>query len=279
MFCYLLHSTCKAAAMVPEFIKEAIQASFRLAGLKVVRRKSPHADDQRIFFLHLPKCGGVSINRALSRAFGPYNLTALNATAWKRAVEIRSENRERYKEALLFYCMSMDNVNVVTGHFSWSDRAHEIFCDDWMYITLLRNPVSRWFSHYFYDRYGQGSYFNGIEEDLPGFLHSKRAREMGALYTRRLSDFQTANLDQSVEHAKSNLEKFDVLGVLENINDFGSRLSRKINIDLKIPRKNKSPAENEKKKAEENKELAREVEKICKYDMEVYRHAHEISKC
>jgi len=222
--------------MASEFFKKVVGVPFRLMGLKLVRRESPYADDQRIFFLHLPKCGGVSLNRALSRAFGPHNLAALDPTAGRRAAELLGEPYEEYRSSLLWYYMSMQGVNVVTGHFSWSDEVYNRFCEEWTYVTLLRDPVSRWLSHYFYNRYGGGEYC-AIEQDLLDFLGSRRARKMGTLYTRRLSDSHAENLDQRVEQAKSNLKKFDIIGTLDRLSEFKLKLSGKTGISLDMPKK------------------------------------------
>jgi len=262
--------------MYKETIKKIIGFPFRLMGLKLVRRKSPRANDQRLFFLHLPKCGGVSVNRALSRAFGPHNLAALNSTAGRRAAEILGEPYKEYRAHLLWYYMSMKNVNVVTGHFSWCNKAYDAFCEDWMYVTLLREPVSRWFSHYFYNRYGGGDYC-AIEKELPEFLDSERARRMGTMYTRRLSDVQTGGLSRKVNDAKSALNKFDLVGVTQEINEFRVSLSNKIGIKLSLPKKNTSPKKNKKKEAIERKGVRRKVEKMCKEDIEIFNHAKKLA--
>lgn len=245
-------------------------------GLKLVRRESPYADDQRIFFLHLPKCGGVSLNRALSRAFGPHNLAALDPTAGRRAAELLGEPYEEYRSSLLWYYMSMQGVNVVTGHFSWSDEVYNRFCEEWTYVTLLRDPVSRWLSHYFYNRYGGGEHC-AIEQDLLNFLGSRRAREMGRLYTRRLSDSKAATPDQKIDQAKSTLDKFDIVGILEDMDEFVSYLSEKTGVNMSMPRKNKSPKRGEKINAQSKKELKTKVEKICESDIEVYEHAETLA--
>lgn len=274
--CFPIPNNCVAVAMVPELLKKAIGAPFRLLGLKLVRRKSPQAGDQRIFFLHLPKCGGVSLNRALSRAFGPHNLAALAPSAYRRAAGILGKNHEEYRTSLLFYYMSMGDVNVVTGHFSWSDKAYDKFSENWVYVTLLRDPVERWFSHYFYDRFGSGDY-RDIEDELPQFLGSTRAHEMGTVYTRRLSDSSSISSDQRVDQAKSNLRKFDVLGTLENVGSFERRLSTEVGVDVSMPKKNESPEKNKKKEIKSKDNLRSRVEKLCRSDIQVYNYAKKLT--
>lgn len=264
-------------ATLPEWAEKVIRAPFHLVGLELIRRRSPNAHDQRVFFLHLPKCGGVSVNRAMSRAFGAKNLVGLDPPASWRAAEMRGEDPMVYRTSLLFYYMAMEDVNVITGHFSWSDEAYEQFSKDWAYVTLLRDPVRRWFSHYFYDRYKSGGYFS-TEEELSAFLHSKRAREMGALYARRLSDPQVTDLDQAVEQAKVNLEKFEVLGCLGNMDAFTDQFSSRFGIELNVPRKNTSPAKNKEDEARKNENYVREVKELCRRDIEIYNCARKLAR-
>jgi len=261
--------------MLSELAKRAIQAPFHLLGLEVVRRRSTGVHDQKIYFLHLPKCGGVSINRAMSRAFGPQKLAGLDPKASWRAAQIKGKDPMEYRMSLLHYYLAMQNVNVVTGHFTWDDDVYDRFSSDWAYVTLLRDPIRRWFSHYFYDRYTKGGYFK-VDDDLASFLHSERAREMGTLYTRRLSDSQVTDLDYAAEQAKANLEKFDVLGLTEDMNAFVDRFSRQLGVRLSIPRKNANPAGGEKAKAQENEDYVDAVRELCKHDMAIYDHARKL---
>ena len=136
-----------------EWAEKAIRAPFHLAGLELIRRPSHDADDQRIFFLHLPKCGDVSVNMAMRRAFGAQKVDGLNPNASRRVAERRGKDLRRFRTSLLFYYMAMENVNVISGHFSWNDDVYEQFSKKWAYVTVLRDPIRRWFSHYFYNRH------------------------------------------------------------------------------------------------------------------------------
>jgi len=261
-------------ATLSEWAEKAIRAPFHLVGLEVIRRPSPNAHGQRVFFLHLPKCGGVSVNMAMRRAFGAQKVDGLNPNASWRAAEMRGEDPIVYRTSLLYYYMAMEDVNVITGHFSWSDDAYEQFSKDWAYVTLLRDPVRRWFSHYFYDRYKSSGYFS-TEEELPTFLKSERAREMGTLYARRLSDPQVTDLDRAVEQAKVNLEKFEVLGCLGNMDAFTDRFSSRFGIELNVPRKNTSPAKDKEDEARKNENYVRKVKELCRHDIEIYNRARK----
>ncbi|PSO83052.1 MAG: hypothetical protein BRC41_12785 [Cyanobacteria bacterium QH_9_48_43] len=259
-----------------EWAEKAIRAPFHLAGLELIRRPSRDADDQRIFFLHLPKCGGVSVNMAMRRAFGAQKVDGLNPNASRRVAERRGKDLRRFRTSLLFYYMAMENVNVISGHFSWNDDVYEQFSKKWAYVTVLRDPIRRWFSHYFYNRHKSGGYL-GIEKDLPTFLHSERAREMGTHYTRRLSSPEATELNQAVGQAKVNLEKFEVLGLLDDMDAFADQFSSQFGVRLNIPTKNTSPMEDNKYEAMRKEEYINRVKEICKNDTEIYKYAHKLA--
>ena len=261
--------------MLSEWAKKAIRAPFHLVGLELTRRPSRDADDQRIFFLHLPKCGGVSVNMAMRRAFGAQKVDGLNPNASRRVAERRGKDLRRFRTSLLFYYMAVENVNVISGHFSWNDDVYEQFSKKWAYVTVLRDPIRRWFSHYFYDRHKSDGYFS-TEKNLSTFLHSERAREMGTIYARRLSGSQITNLNQAVEMAKVNMEKFEILGFLEDMDAFADQFSNYFGIKLDIPIKNTSPAKDKKEGARKNEEYVHKVRRMCKHDIEIYNYARKL---
>jgi hypothetical protein len=232
-------------------------------------------DDLRLFFLHLPKCGGSSVRNALASAVDPEKIAALHPHASRRAAAICGEDMLCYRASLLPYYMAMGDVSVLTGHFPWSDEAYEQFGEEWTYATVLRHPVRRWFSHYFYDRYKEHSDHFKIGEDLSTFLQSERAHEMGALYARRLSDPEVVRVDQAAEQAKENLERFDVVGVLDDLHVLNRKLEEYLGVELEIEKKNESPARDRKQNAMQDEAIRGEVEDLCAADLEIYNHIRE----
>lgn len=229
----------------------------------------------KIFFLHLPKCGGSSIRNAFSEAFHPRQIAELHPHASREAAELLGEDMLTYRASLLPYYMAMNNAHVLTGHFPWSDDAYNQFGADWSYVTVLRDPVKRWFSHYFYDRYKTHSDHFRIEDDLDTFIKSERALQMGNLYVRRLSNPGTERPD-AVKQAKANLRKFQVIGLTENLKGFVSRFNEQFGVELHIPRKNESPAQDKKRNAYNNDRYRRVVESICESDIVLYEYAKSL---
>ena len=99
---------------------------------------------------------------------------------------------------------------------------------------------------------------------------------MGALYTRHLSSPEATELNQVVRQAKVNLEKFEVLGLLDDMDAFADQFSSQFGVRLNIPTKNTSPMEDNKYEAMRNEEYIHRVKEICENDIEIYKYARRL---
>jgi len=176
--------------------------------------------ERKLFFLHIPKCGGTSLDRAIGNLF-PNNARArLGSAPSHQAARLLGEPLGAYREHLLLYMLSQPMKRFVAGHFSWSDVAYRHFHPEWTFITVLREPVSRWLSNYFYRRYKKSDY-SRTDMGLLDFLESaegvsegrKAVRQLAAPELRRDAPRDLAALQAS---ARENLGKFDLVGFVEH---------------------------------------------------------------
>ena len=136
-------------------------------------------------------------------------------------------NLPEFQSSLLFYAMGLPRNGFIAGHVPFSRTAADAFGDQWHFITTLREPVSRFMSEYFYNRFKTSQYFR-IEEDLEVYLDTADARRAST----QLTNFLTGRRDayapptaEEVERAIDNLRRFAVVGFVEDMKRFADDLA------------------------------------------------------
>lgn len=147
------------------------------------------------------------------------------------------ERAHRAADAVAAYHLT-HGKNLVAGHF-WYGDCLRLLNRNVHRMTVVREPVSRFLSHY---RYLAWKY--GLEENFSDFLCSDKAKQLGSIY-----GFYFANeypngaedVDRVVQHAIDSLKEFSIIGDVKDLPGFLTAAKKLIGGPLISFRSNRTP--------------------------------------
>ncbi len=202
------------------------------------KRLADRLYERGIVYVHVPKCAGSSVERALR---SKYRLSrklidseaSFSAAAKELGVSPDDDNRHAILQSasemrrnLLHYYLAK-GVKCITGHAPLGVNTLAAYSETYDFATVLRNPEQRFHSHLAYNLNGGGGH-GAIHEDIDAFLARPRAITMGALYVKYFSglamndDFSTR---AAIEASQKALEKMAVVGFVDDLDDFADDLT------------------------------------------------------
>ncbi|NEP63681.1 MAG: hypothetical protein F6K31_43450, partial [Symploca sp. SIO2G7] len=140
------------------------------------------------------------------------------------------------------------------------------------------DPVSKWFSQYFYNRHKSNDHYK-LDCTLEDFLTTDEARHLGRNYSYLLVDgisSEEAGTEAAIGQAIKNLETFALVGVLEKLDWFYRDFQTVFGAELTIEERNKNPLSAKQQKRQIKADIKARVEDICQPNLQIYQAAMEM---
>ncbi len=242
---------------------------------------------QRFVFHHVPKCGGTSVGRALRKRYILSQATVTPESSFRafEAFTGRTDYEQMMidvldlREQMMLYHLYQD-VRCISLHVRFSEAAYENFHSKYKFITMLRDPVQRFISHYHWS-YGKKNAFAQIDQDFESFLDTPRAARLGAnlvMYFCGLRKEDSITSDKAIGAAIQNLTKFSVIGDISDVSGFEHALKTELGVTVRIGHENKGKPASRQQLEMTNPKLRTKIEALCAPDIAVWNAARQIAK-
>ena len=227
-----------------------------------------------IAFIHIPKCGGTSIHSAISQHYRADKVSYLDPTASRTAAKAADVPMLPFRRSLLDYELAkQDGLRFVSGHWPVDQEMVQRNAEHWSFVTILRDPVERWLSNYFFNRHRADNREHfGTSLSLGAYLDTKDAVENGKLYLSFAhgGDMPEGDLTEKISQAVDVFGNFALVGHLDRMDGFLDAFQALWNIRLNIPVSNVNPANKAVRDETLTPALLQRIEELCGPDRLIY---------
>jgi len=170
--------------------------------------------DPAIIFVHLPKCGGTTLNRIMEWEYPPWRVFSVDPSFF----------RWSYRRLLRWPARRLVRMKAFKGHMPFG--LHKLLPQPSTYITVLRDPVDRAVSEYYYalSRFVHPQHRMMKKLTLDEYIRTTtyanvQTKLIAGLYTGY--DFLSGDCtSETLETAKHNLSQhFSLVGLTERFDE------------------------------------------------------------
>jgi hypothetical protein len=226
---------------------------------------------KKLIFDHLPKCGGTSLHRFLELQYSKRRIFTIDGSNpetstldFKQLTE-----KQRYK------------FNLIKGHLA--NEIFEYVNPKCLKVTILREPIDRIVSHYFFVKRRKNHYLHEevITKDLSlkEYAESDLSDELRNWYVQHFSGMSSTEVmekpELALESAKIGLAQYDLIGFLDEYELFMKRLISLANLQKELKLSVHNRTENRPRLDQITSETVEVIKSVNNLDCELYQWAHE----
>lgn len=207
----------------------------------------------KIIYIHVPKCGGSSFGAALRLRF----------LLSQSTIDLTQSYAQRQTQ---LHQLITRRIRMIAGHVQYNPHLHAYAARDYAYVTLLRDPVERFVSHY---NYVQRHHPDPQRAPtLDRFVDTPDAVRLGTQYLFYFAGPPKSG-QNAITQAISNLGRFTVVGNLAEPDRFADRLRNLIGTPLPRWRRNTAP-----NPTQVPSHLRARIEELCAPDIRIFQAVH-----
>lgn len=231
--------------------------------------------EKSVIFLHIPKAAGSTLNKIVEKQYDSNTVFKINGNCPQESINEFKKLTEVQRE----------QIRLVNGHMPFG--LHEFLPQPYTYITMVRDPVERIISSYYFVLQTSGHYLNkkvtSSNMSLNEYVGSGISKELNNGQVRLLAatNAKSKNVGfgqcsvEMLQLAKKNLqENFSVVGLVERFDETLLLLKRTFGWkNLFYVKHNVTKSRSDKQEISKN--TLKLIEKQNSLDIELYKYVQE----
>lgn len=241
-----------------------------------LRNRVPLFAVRPVIFFHIPKCGGSTVTRFLHKQYLPEHVFQIDGQNPKDSVEqFKSFSEEKRR-----------SYRLVIGHAA--QDLLDYVGSEWISMTVLRDPIDRIVSHYYYAKRDSRHYLHGRIQDesigLLDYVAKPLTREVQNWHVTRFSELDfsevAADPQRAIDLAFNFVtQRFQVVGFLDDLSAAMNRLGEIAGFHSRFQNGTYNKTKDRPKIEQVDADVLQEITDLNSLDVELYKRlqAHRVA--